>query len=94
MTTNSDEALDGPLKGAGSTEEVEVAQYQPPSPHRLQFKRRVFEVEGWVAKQGLVKREEVTAYVMARWGLDAKQANEYTAAVVKDFERIGRVYGR
>ena len=89
-----EEILEGPLKGVGTKEEKEVYDYAPPSAHRLLFKRRVFEIEGWCRKQGVIERGEVLAYIQARWDLNAKQAGEYLAEVVKDFERIGKVYGR
>ena len=96
MNPDDEEVLEGPLKPIDprDQEALAVALYKAPTPHRLQFKRRVFETEEWISRQGLIEREEVTAYVMARWGLNHKQGEEYTSQVIEDFKRSGRVYGR
>jgi hypothetical protein len=71
----------------------EIALYKPPSPHRIKTKRRILQVENWIAKNGLVQQDTVIEYIMKAFNLERPRALELFAEVKKDFERIGRVYG-
>lgn len=89
-----EEVIEGPLRKAETKEEIEVAQYKAPDPHRILFKSRVVEIENWIAGQGVVDHESAVQYAMKRWGVGRPQALNYVGEVVKDFQRLGRVYGQ
>lgn len=94
MQESEEEALEGVLnpldERTANGEQKEVANYRPPSPRQLKFKRRVFELEQWIAGQHtFVEEEEVIAYTMRRWDMQRRQAREYLAQVVEDFKRSG-----
>lgn len=92
--SNDEEVLEGPLKAPVTPEERAVAEYKTPKPHRILFKRRVFEIEEWCSKQGLLERDEVIAYVETKYHLYREQAMEYVDEVINDFRRMGLVYGQ
>jgi hypothetical protein len=91
---SDEEIIEGLLTNPATEEEKEVAEYKAPSSHRLLFSRRVFEIEGWCAKQGILERDEVVSYVQTRWRLNREQAMKYVDEVIKDFSRSGHVYGQ
>lgn len=80
--------------GLATPEGDEVRKWTAPAHHKVIFKRRVFEIEGWCRKQGVLTKDEVVAYVEARWQVNRKQALEYVSQVVEDFSRSGHVYGQ
>ena len=75
-------------------EKKQVAEYKPPTPHKVKFKMRIAAVERWIEGQGLVTADNVVSHIMTRYHLERPQALEYFAEVKKAFEKAGRVYGK
>lgn len=70
-------------------EQEEIRQWKPPSPHKVQFQRRVFQIEGWVRATGWVHAEDVIRYAMKHFNVEREQAQAYLKQVIEDFERKG-----
>lgn len=74
-------------------EAKEILRYKPPNAHRIKTKRRIVQVENWIARNGMVQENDVIAYIIRAFDLDRKKAILMFAEVKTDFERLGRVYG-
>ena len=89
-----EQVVPGPLAPSFTKEQQDVAKYRPPSPHRIAFKRKVFELEQWISAQGWVEQEDAIAWAQKRFNVERPQAKQYVNEAVKDFERLGKVRGR
>ena len=72
----------------------EIKRYSPPTPHQIKTRRKILQVENWIARNGLVEEDKVILYIMKAFDLHRPKALELYADVKRDFERLGRVYGK
>jgi hypothetical protein len=91
--SDEEQVLPGPLKGLGTTEEREVYRYRRPSGRRISYRRKVFQVEEWIRRKGIVPKEDVILYIMRAFDMERPAALTMFTDVKKDFARIGKVYG-
>jgi hypothetical protein len=69
-------------------EKQALENWQPPIPHAIRFKRRVFELEQWIERERrFVEGEEVIARAMRLYSVDREQGRKYLTAVIEDFRR-------
>ncbi len=74
---------------------AELVHFKPPSFKTMRTKRRIFDIEMWIVRQGRVVGDgELVQFIETRYDLPREQARRLFREVVKDFGRKGLVYAK